>query len=312
LITTLTLNPCIDRTITIAGFKYGGLNRVVHTRSDFSGKGINVSIAVRQLGGQTEVLGFNYLGSQDFVQTSLKQNDIKYQFINIDGTLRTNIKIFDDESHVMTEFNESGYPVCSEAIPELCRLVYDRIKESSLMVFNGSVPSGVPKEIYRTLIETVKKSGVKTVLDADGELFLEGLKAGPYFIKPNLYEFETAFKMKVQKKQDIVEIARKLIAAQGVGIVCVTMGKDGAVIVNKDQAWFASGSNIEVRGVQGAGDSLVAGICMAIEQRMEIPEMLRYGVAAANASLIREGTLLCTAEDFQKMLPQVSIEKIGS
>ncbi len=311
MITTLTLNPCIDRTITIKDFKYGGLNRVIHTRSDLSGKGINVSIAVHQLGGQTEALGFNYINNRDFVQTSLEESGIQYQFINIEGTLRTNVKVFDEQSHVMTEFNENGYPVIPEILPELHKLVYDRVKNSSIMVFNGSVPAGVPKDIYQTLITTVKGSRVKTVLDADGELFLEGLKAGPYFIKPNLYEFESAFKVKVQNKQDIVDISRKLIE-QGVGIVCVTMGKDGAVVVSKDQAWFAPASNIEVRGVQGAGDSLVAGVCMAIEQQLEISEMLRYGVAAANASLIREGTLLCTAEDFQKMLPQVNIEKICS
>lgn len=310
MITTLTLNPCIDRTITIKDFKYGGLNRVIHTRSDFSGKGINVSIAVHQLGGKTEVLGFNYMNNRDFVQGNLEQSGIQYQFIDIDGTLRTNVKVFDQQNRVMTEFNESGFPVCPEAIPQLCRLVYDRVIDSSIMVFNGSVPAGVPKDIYRTLIETVKASGVKTVLDADGELFLEGLKAGPYFIKPNLYEFESAFKVKVQNKQDIVDISRKLIK-QGVGIVCVTMGKDGALIVSHDQAWFAPGSNIEVRGVQGAGDSLVAGICMAMEQHLELSEMLRYGVAAANASLIREGTLLCTADDFRQMLPQVNIEKIS-
>ncbi|HBF40160.1 MAG TPA: 1-phosphofructokinase, partial [Firmicutes bacterium] len=111
-------------------------------------------------------------------------------------------------------------------------------------------------------------------------------------------------------KQDIVRISRSLIE-QGVSIVCVTMGKDGAVMVSSDQAWFAPGSDIQVRGVQGAGDSLVAGICMAMEQQLEIPEMLRYGVAAANASLIREGTLLCTADDFQKMLHQVMIENIN-
>ncbi len=311
MITTLTLNPCIDRTITIKDFKYGGLNRVIHTRSDLSGKGINVSIAVHQLGGQTEALGFNYINNRDFVQASLKQSGIQYQFINIEGTLRTNVKVFDEQSHVMTEFNENGYPVIPEILPELHKLVYDRVKNSSIMVFNGSVPAGVPKDIYRTLITTVKKSGVKTVLDADGELFLDGLKAGPYFIKPNLYEFESAFKVKVQNKQDIVDISRKLIE-QGVGIVCVTMGKDGAVVVSKDQAWFAPATNIEVRGVQGAGDSLVAGVCMAIEHQLEISDMLRYGVAAANASLIREGTLLCTAEDFQKMLPQVNIEEICS
>ncbi|TCL71635.1 fructose-1-phosphate kinase [Hydrogenispora ethanolica] len=309
MITTLTLNPCIDRTITIKGFQYGGLNRVLHTRSDFSGKGINVSIAVHQLGEATECLGFNYVEDSAFVKESLEKLGIRYRFIDIEGSLRTNIKVFDEQSSTMTEFNEHGHYVGAEALERLKQLVLAGAGDAAIMVFNGSVPEGVPKTVYQSLIAAVKASGVKTVLDADGELLLEGLKARPYFVKPNLYEFETAFKVKVRSKQDIVRIAREIIA-DGVELVCVSLGKEGAVLVGGDEAWFAPATDIKVKGVQGAGDSLVAGICLAIRQELALDQMLRYGVAAANASLIREGTLLCTAADFQAMLPRVAVEKI--
>lgn len=310
MITTLTLNPCIDRTITIKDLQYGGLNRVIHTRRDFSGKGINVSVAVHQLGEKTECLGFNYLDDSGFVKESLGKLGICYRFIDIEGALRTNIKIFDEQTSIMTEFNENGHHVKAEAIDQLQQLVVDGAQNAQIMVFNGSVPEGVPKTIYRTLIETVKKSGTKTVLDADGELLLEGLKAGPYFVKPNLYEFESAFKVKTRNKQDIIRSVRQKMIAGGVTLVCVTLGKDGAVLVSGEEAWFAPATDIKVKGVQGAGDSLVAGVCLAIRQGLELEQMLRYGVAAANASLIREGTLLCTAADFQQMLSRVTVEKM--
>lgn len=309
MITTLTLNPCIDKTITVDGFNYGGLNRVVGTRNDPSGKGINVSIAVHQLGEETECLGFEYSKGSEFVKESLKNDGIQYKFINVEGLLRTNIKVFDKQKKVMTEFNESGHHVEDEAIKKLEELVASRALKSDIMVFNGSVPNGVNKDVYKNLISSVKVKGVKTVLDAEGELFLEGLKAGPYFVKPNLYEFETAFNIKVKNKSDIVKMSREIIK-DGVDIVCVSLGKNGAVIVSEKEAWFAPGSDINVRGVQGAGDSLVAGICIAIRKNLSLSEMLRYGVAAANASLIREGTQLCTYEDFKKMIDIVTIETI--
>lgn len=310
MITTLTLNPCVDKTITIKGFNYGGLNRVVRTRNDFSGKGINVSIAVHQLGERTKCLGFSYLHDSAFAEESLAKIGLDHEFIGVEGSLRTNIKIFDEDGQIMTEFNEHGQPVNAGALDELKRLVTAHLGYSEIMVFNGSVPLGVPEDIYRTLIETTKKAGVKTVLDAEGELFLEGIKAGPYLVKPNLYEFESAFNVKVNNNQDIVRVSRKIIE-NGVGIVCVSLGKKGAVIVSKDEAWYAPGSDIKVRGVQGAGDSLVAGICLAIKGRLGLDQMLRYGVAAANASLLRDGTLLCTLDDFRKMLTQVSVERVN-
>lgn len=232
------------------------------------------------------------------------------KFIKVEGTLRTNVKVFDKQTRIMTELNQRGHYVNRQSVDRLIELVMEQADESDIMVFDGSVPEGVPKGIYRELIEMVKPRGIKTVLDAEGELLLEGIKASPYLIKPNLYEFENAFKVKVVNKNDIVKTARDIIS-NGVKIVCVSLGKEGAIIVDENEAFFAHGSDLEVKGPQGAGDSMVAGICIAINKGLGLRDMLNYGVAAANASLIREGTQLCTKEDFDRMLPTVNIEKIS-
>lgn len=309
MITTVTLNPCIDKTISISNFKYGELNRVVSTRTDVSGKGINVSIALNQLGEETKCLGFNYLRDDSIIKKRLEESKIGYQFIEVEGSLRTNIKIFDTNDRTMTELNESGNPVTLDAVELLKKMINKQTIKSKIMVFNGSVPKGVPKNIYKILIEQVKKEGVKTVLDAEGDLLLEGIKAKPYFIKPNLFELQNALKTSFSNNNDVANAAKKIID-NGVSIVCVSMGQAGAIIVSQEEAWFAPGSKLNVKGVQGAGDSLVAGMCIAMERGYDLREMLRYGVAAANASLIREGTLLCTKEDFKRMLSEVKIEKI--
>lgn len=309
MITTITLNPCIDKTISISDFNYGEINRVVSTRTDVSGKGINVSIALKQLGEETKCLGFNYLSDDKVIKKRLEESKIGYEFVDVEGTVRTNIKMFNTKDKIMTELNEGGHSVTIDAVELLKKMVNRQASESDIMVLNGSAPQGVPRDIYKTLIEQVKREGVKTVLDAEGDLLLEGIKAKPYFIKPNLFEFENAFKTNFSNNNDVVNVAKRIID-NGVSIVCVSMGKVGAIIVSQDEAWFAPGSKLNVKGVQGAGDSLVAGICIAMKRGYDIKEMLRYGVAAANASLIREGTLLCTKEDFEMMLPEIKIEKI--
>ena len=110
MVTTLTLNPCVDRTITINGFRYGGTNKITNVRSDISGKGINVSIALHQLGRETLCVGFNYSGD-DTLTRDLSRMGIAYDLVDVPGKLRINIKAFDADKHVMTEFNEGGGPV---------------------------------------------------------------------------------------------------------------------------------------------------------------------------------------------------------
>ena len=121
----------------------------------------------------------------------------------------------------------------------------------------------------------------------------------PYAIKPNLFELESAFDVKLQSPKEVVEFCRGKI---GCDIVCVSMGAEGAVLVTPKQAYFCPAFNIDARGVQGAGDSMVAGLIYAIVENLHPQDMLRYAMAAAAASVIRDGTEMCCREDFDVFL----------
>lgn len=309
MVTTLTLNPCIDKTIDINNFTYGGTNKVLSIRTDVSGKGVNVSIVLHQLGEDTICVGFNYSDGGVTVEKSLDAQGVPYDFVTVEGELRTNIKAFDQASRIMTEFNEGGRFVDKESITRLYEKIEEHLDHTSILVLNGSVPAGVPSDTYKAIIEIANKKGIKTVLDAADKLLVEGIKAKPYIIKPNKDEFESAFGKKIETKEDVINISREIIG-QGVAYVCVSMGSDGAMLIDKDSAYLAHPLKLDVRGVQGAGDSLVAGICMAIDKDLGPEEMLRYGVTAASGSLIHEGTRLCKKEDFNELYNKVIIERI--
>jgi len=309
MIGTITLNPCIDKTLMIEGFTYGGMNRVNQKRADVSGKGINVSIALTQLGMPVKTFGINYKEGSQTLREELQKNGIDYQAVLVDGVLRENIKVMDMKTCITTELNQKGDYVSEEKLLEFGRMIDNNLGDLEILVVTGSVPQGVNKEYYKQLIEKANAKGVKVILDAEGEFLLKGMEGKPYLIKPNLYEFETAFGMEGKGIKEVLQICRKIIE-DGIKVVCVSMGDEGALIADKDEAYICRPTELDIKGTQGAGDSLVAGICIAMEHGLPISEMLRYGVATAQGSLIREGTQLCTKEDFEIYQKLLTIEKI--
>lgn len=309
MITTINLNPCIDKSMLISDFRYGGLNRVLQTRSDVSGKAINVGIAIKRLGFCAECLGFNYDENGNRLEEMMEFYEIPHEFVAVRGKLRTNTKVLDQENQTLTEFNESGGKVAQEDIRALKRMIRKHVVKSSVVVIAGSVPLGVGTEIYKNLIEDLADLPVKVILDAEKELLREGIKAAPYMIKPNLYELQSTFGTGCSTKEEICSLAREIIDG-GVKIVCVSMGRDGAVICDNREAYFARGLELEVKGVQGAGDSMVAGMCVAMEEGLPIQELLRYGMAASAGSLVLEGTQMCGREQFDRYLGKIEIERI--
>lgn len=310
MIITVTLNPCIDRTIQVNGFMVGRTNRITASRCDVSGKGINVSIALRNLGEKTLCVGFNYRENGELLPSTLRRLGIESNFVEVNGRMRTNIKIFDTKTRVMSELNEPGIEVSSESLQVLKKILEQYLPITSLLILDGSTPPGVPTDYYRTIAEKANKYSVKTVIDARGELLREGIKAHPYLIKPNLEEMEETFGEKITTKKDAIRIARKAIN-EGVNIVCVSLGKDGALLVTENEAYYSPGINIQVQGVQGAGDSMVAGMSYAMTRKMPLSEILRYGVAVAHGSLVLEGTQMCSREGFKNMLPRITVERIN-
>ena len=163
--------------------------------------------------------------------------------------------------------------------------------------------------IYREILEELSVYPVKIILDAEKDFLLEGIKAKPYLIKPNLFELETAFGKKCKTIEEVVLLAREILE-KGVEVVCVSLGEKGAVICDKQEAFYSQGLLLEIQGIQGAGDSMVAGICAALEEKLPIQEMLRYGMAASAASLVLKGTQMCSQEGFCKYREQIKIQKM--
>lgn len=310
MITTVTLNPCIDLTVNIPGLNVGGLNLATQTRTDVSGKGINVSVVLRELGLATVCTGITFDGNGQQLTARLERHSISGNFAVAHGNIRTNIKLFDEEKREMTEINHRGWPVDDAVIDAFFEKLLICAEQSDIVVLSGRIPCGAQNDIYRTCLKSLHKLPVKTILDAEGEPLKLALSQKPYLIKPNLYELESAFSCKIQSTQEAVNICRNKILSKGVSVVCVSMGGEGAVIVDRERAFFAPALGIEVKGFQGAGDSMVAGVCKGMAEGKDIDDMLRYGVAAASASLIREGTLLCRKMDFERMLAKIEITEI--
>jgi len=310
MITTVTLNPCIDKTIYIDNFVYGGMNRVQETRLDPAGKGINVAMAYKNLGGGVFCTGFNFMDGGRCITELLNKSGIVHDFVNVNGKLRTNLKIFDLSQKNVTEINETGHPVTGDDLLGLLEKITSIRKDISTLVLSGSVPTGVPDSIYAKIIRIMKNHSIRCVLDAEGDLLYNGCVAKPFLIKPNLHELENTLGAKLHSLKEIIKAARKFID-MGVKLVAVSLGKEGALLLDEAQIFRSLAVHVDVKGTSGAGDSMIAGFCLAIENGLETYDILRYGMAAAAASCMNEGTMLCERNDFDVFLSRIAVQKIS-
>ena len=307
---TVTMNPCFDRTIHVDKVEHGGTHRPESVQNDVGGKGINVSTVLTHFGEPTVCLGFCYSADGNIVEKALDDRGIPHDFVIVDGRTRTNIKIHEKESGVMTEFNEKGSHVGSEKQQQLIECIDSYLDQAGVIVLDGSVPEGVPTDSYEQMIRMANGRGVKTILDASGELLAKGVRAVPYLIKPNISEFCETFGIKTDDESKILEKARE-IAESGITYICISMGNAGAYLVSRETILYAEPMQVEVRGIQGAGDSMVAGFCLALNRELSMREMFACGVAAASGSLRHPGTKLCTKEELEELLPQVVIREVA-
>ena len=307
-IIAVNMNPCADKTMTFDAITPGGLNRAVSSRTDYSGKGVNVVRVLNALGLPSFCAGISYSDGGAQLKRSLEADGVEYDFVEVEGVMRTNVKAYDERAGIMTELNERGGRVPPESVEELIDKLIKLSDDASLYVLSGSVPEGVLENVYGRIIGSLPRNDV--ILDADGAAFKEGLAAGPYAVKPNLYELESAFGVRLKTHGEIVALCRKMIRGGSAKVVLVSLGADGAIICGGERGYYSPAPEIRVRGLQGAGDSMVAGMCAAIVNEKPPYEMLRYAMAAAAGSIAREGTLLCTAEGFAAAYDLVKISEI--
>lgn len=301
-------NPCIDRTVTIPKFTYGGMNRIQDVRQDGSGKGVNVAIACRQLGMEAACIGLMGRENGGLVRARMEQDGVVCDLMEFDGAVRINTKVLDRATGIVTEINEKGQPVTAEQVAAMVAQCVDWAGRSSFLVLTGSLPPGCPDDLYAQITRAVHAAApdCRVLLDAEGEKLRQGLAARPYMIKPNRYELELLAGHELPGIQDVHAFAQELVA-QGIQVVTVSLGGDGAYVTDGAAAFYAPIMDVPVRSTVGAGDSMVAGMLRGFDLGLSPVEAFRHGVAAASSSVTTEGTMLVDRAVYEDLLPQVRL-----
>ena len=307
MVSTYCLNPCFDQTVEVETFRMGGANRIARSRMDPGGKGVNVARVLSMLGVDTCcVLVLPEKGADDYLE-SLKDVRMDIRRIPTPGSVRRNTKIRAMDNGIVTELNEAGVPLSTWAAGEV-REQAKALKESCAMhVLSGSLPPHASPAYYYNLIQDLAPAPV--FLDTSGRALLEGVKARPMFVKPNLAELQAAVGRELKGLPAVRDAAADWVN-MGVACVCVSMGPEGAVLVTKDGAVHAPAIPAEGGSTVGAGDALVAGLIYGYLKGEGPEEALRCGVAAASASCVTEGTQMARREDYDRFYPQVEIRQI--
>ncbi len=292
MIYTLTVNPSLDYIVEVEDFRSGQLNRTVAETVRAGGKGLNVSIVLKNLGVESCALGFSAGFTGEQIVNELNTRSIQNDFVKLHaGFSRINTKITSVGSGKIvseTEINARGPVIALEERDELFSRL-SMLKNGDTLVLSGSIPRSLPSSLYADVMDAVEAKGVRCVVDATGPLLAISLPHHPFLVKPNADELGEVFEVKVNSCEDA---ARYAFAMRDMGAqnVLVSLAGDGAVLAASDGKVY-SGKAIPVELVHsvGAGDSMVAGFLAGLEEKMKWKDALRYGICAGTATVGSKG-----------------------
>jgi 1-phosphofructokinase family hexose kinase len=307
---TVTLNPAVDRELTVPEIKYDTVLRASDWRVDFGGKGFNVSRMLKSLGANSVAMGFAGGKSGEILQEGLESLEIGTDFVWVAGETRTNVSIVSEADHHYIKANEPGPTITPTDQQALLDKVTAVCKHGDWWVLAGSLPPGVPPTYYQRLISIINQSGARVVLDTSGEPLSHGCHAGPFLIKPNDYELEKLTGMPTGDRNEILAAAKSLDSL-GVSNSLVSMGKHGALLITKEDSWMIKSPKIQERNPIGAGDSLVGGVVWGLAQNLPLVEAARWGVACGAAAASLSGTAVGSLELVKTLYSQTEVGPEG-
>lgn len=293
---TVTFNPAIDYVVHTGEMKLGATNRSEREEMYFGGKGINVSIVLRELGIESKALGFTAGFTGEAIEKGLADMGINTDFVRLDnGNSRINVKIKSAEE---TELNGQGPDIDDKAISALFEKL-DKLSDGDTLILAGSIPSSLPSDIYERILERLSGKSIRVVVDATKDLLLNVLKYKPFLIKPNNHELGEMFGVTLKTDEEIEKYARKLRDMGAVNVL-ISMAGDGAMLIDEYGKMHRCGvCKGTVKNSVGAGDSMVAGFT-AGSLNGDYEYALKLGTAAGGATAFSDG--LATKEAITELV----------
>lgn len=306
-IVTITFNPCIDKSTTVAAFIPEKKLRCTDPKFEPGGGGINVSRAIKKLGGQSIAIypAGGYSGK--FLKTLLDGEGIDSIMIETGSHTRENLIVVDKSTNSQYRFGMPGSKLIEKEWKN-CLIEIEKIKGIEFIVVSGSLPPGVPPGVLRELVKLSKKLNAKFIADTSGEALQQAVNEGVFLLKPNLNELSALLGKKELKKEEILMNARQLISRGGAEILVISLGAQGALLVTVNDNIQFIPPPVERKSTVGAGDSMVAGIVLRLALGNTISDAVQYGVACGTAATMNPGTELCNREDVEAILPIIAME----
>ena len=304
-VVTLTMNPAIDTSASVDEIIPQKKLRCGNPLNEPGGGGINVSRAMKRLGGES--LCFYTAGGPygSILTELLDAEDIPHEPISIQGATRESIMILEESTRRQFRFSMPG-PTLIEEEWERCLEIFTRLNlRPDYIVASGRLPSGVPDDFYVRLAKVAKNLNARFILDTSGQALREAVKGDIFLIKVNVREFQDLIGKTLENDDDRVSLAEELINKGKVENVVISLEERGAILISREGTERVHVPPVEVNSTVGAGDSMVAGLVLGLAQGKSKKEALYLGVASGTAAAMTPGTELCRREDAQLLYKEL-------
>jgi 6-phosphofructokinase 2 len=299
-IVTVTFNPALDKSLSIPALVPDKKIKCSVPVCEPGGGGINVARAIKKLGANAVAV---YLAGGDTgkkITRLLKEDSIESIAIEIGESSRENLIVQDVSTKKQYLFDMPG-PEVTKQEWQKCLDIIDELLDVKYIVASGSLPPGVPDDVFAQLSSIAKRKNARLIVDTSGEGLKRAVQSGVYLIKPNIRELSRLVGKEELNLDSATGAAKTLIDKGKCEAVVVSLGPLGAMLVTKDLAIQVAPPELQIKSTVGAGDSMVAGIVLGLLESKTLLEAVQFGVACGTAATLNPGTELCIKEDAENL-----------
>lgn len=305
------MNPSIDISYPLDKLAIDRVNRVSNVSKTAGGKGLNVTRVLRQLSEPVKASGMLGGNFGQFIRKQLDEEGIKHDFSEISSETRNSIAILHEGNQ--TEILEDGPEINGPELSAFFETYKRLLREVDIITISGSLPKGVRKDYYSTLIREANRQNTKTILDTSGETLTKSIQGNskPYLIKPNEEEISQVLGRKIETLVEL-QNALKSDLFDNIEWIIVSLGKDGALVKHKKTIYKIDIPSVEVINPVGSGDATLAGLTYGISNGRTPKEIMRAGMVTGMLNAMNQKTGHVDVRQFDELFTQVSVNKINS
>ena len=308
MIVTVTLNPAVDEEFLVPEFQPGGWFRSKNAIRTPGGKGINVSMMLAQLGYESAAMGFLAGFNGAYIRDVLRKDRITTNFIHVKGETRTNVYIVDESGHIETGLSEPGPYISEEAYNRFLRNYQRMLQRTRLLILGGSLPPGIPQDIYGELIRMAKEYNIPTIVHAAGLPLQSALEAGPTIAKIDHRFMSRISGISLTSLDNIIEVVSKL-HDQGVEWATTSYHIYGDVFFTPKGIYLALAERRSVVSLFAAADALITGLIVGGEEGMDVEDRIRFAMACAWEDSMHVEKGFSSRKAIEALMPRVQLER---